>query len=405
MSFYPRAVLRGGGRVYFGQRSSDMLSFPDGLVITNSSVGFPQFRKIEVAGDLKIGGCGALICSDTELTVSGDVKIDSAFGYKTAGAYNTQCCGLELLGLSKLSVGGDFGIDNFGVLYTLAAPTNETTGAFTADLAVAGDFTMTTNAWFIPQSHPTNAHYGATRLTARNIRVDQGAMIDGRGRGFQNISGISKSFGPGAAPANGRGASHAGWGGVGYGGGNNVDSGKPWTPTAAGAPYGNPKFPLTPGSAGGYPSGNHFGSFGGGQIYLEARRTVTVDGTVSMAGATKTGSNNERGAGSGGSICIKTARLAGSGALIADGGSNGATSYNHGWGWGGGGGGGGGYICVLTESPIERHFSGTLSAVGGNAYTEGELLSPTNRYSVWDHRGFDGKVYTHSHQGLQLILR
>ena len=46
-----------------------------------------------------------------------------------------------------------------------------------------------------------------------------------------------------------------------------------------------------------------------------------------------------------------------------------------------------------------------MSAIGGNAYTEGELLSPTNRYSVWDHRGFDGKVYTHSHQGLQLILR
>jgi cysteine-rich repeat protein len=184
---------------------------------------------------------------------------------------------------------------------------------------------------------------GSDNGTGTGVVINVGRDIDIQGSLSANGQGYT-SGDPGVGTNDYAGAGHGG------NGGDNAGDG--------GSTYGNVSSPLTIGSRG------RGGALGGGAIKLSAVSTLTVDGTISANGNNSSNSNR-RGGGSGGSIWLDAASLAGSGTVIADGGDG------PGAGWSGGGGGGG-RIAVLYTDDYSTLISGDkIQAVGGDGKGSG----------------------------------
>jgi len=143
-------------------------------------------------------------------------------------------------------------------------------------------------------------------VVATDLTIAAGAKIDVSGKGWQGRM-TAGGQGPGGGVVDGGGA---------YGGapGSHLGGDEANAPR----PYGSVMSPREPGSAGGS-TADAAGGAGGGAVLVEATGVVTVDGEILANGVDETVQNT--GGGSGGSIDIGCAALAGKGLVAAKGGS------------------------------------------------------------------------------------
>ncbi len=199
-------------------------------------------------------------------------------------------------------------------------------------------------------------------IVCEDFTLAEGAEIDAHGLGYVVEQGEGKGDSRG-------GAGHGGLGGAG--------SSTSWADL--GKVYGNPAFPLAPGSGGGATTAT---GTGGGAVRIQASGAVTINGTISVRGNT-TSSNG--GAGSGGSILIEclTFHGAATGLLNASGG-NGTVS---------GGRAGGGRIAVIYDTdaqallaepnpPVRFQAAPGTGGSGNGTYTvrPGTLYLPDDQF-------------------------
>lgn len=328
--FFPgNATTLHGGQLLIG----DLTSWtPPSLTCATDVVMFPAGCAVTVADDLTLSGDGGIDVRGP-LTVGGNATFGGSV-YSISRLFATNG--------SAVTVGGDCLVANGATLAVAGdiAPGYPQQSGVTLD--VMGDLTVANTSTLALYSHSTNG--ASPHLSARNVTVVSGGVIDADGKGFAGgpLSGNTWGYGPGGSFRS-AGGSHGGTGGIGTDGGT------------LGPVYGEAKAPLEPGSGGGSSSSALSGS-GGGLVRIVVADTVTVDGSITAVGQTL---NNKSGAGSGGAIFITCRIFDGSGALNVDGGGNNAVNANY------GGSGGGGRIAVART----RHrYTGTVSAAGGIGY-------------------------------------
>ena len=175
-----------------------------------------------------------------------------------------------------------------------------------------------------------------THAAAPNGETDNRVSLTVAGDVTVDVTSVINAAGLGYAANKGPGAGgQSSWGGEGGGGhGGNGGNGIPGA--GGGAIYGSIPAPITHGSGGNY----HAGS-GGGVIRLAVGGTLTVDGVISASG--NNAYDADGGGGSGGSVFLSAANLAGTGSIRADGGNGGSS---------GSGGGGGGYSLTRLVFPV-----------------------------------------------------
>ncbi|MBB5058091.1 hypothetical protein HDF16_002797 [Granulicella aggregans] len=184
-------------------------------------------------------------------------------------------------------------------------------------------------------------------ISAGSINVNAAGSLNA------DTQGYVANAGPGGSPAGtSAGGSYGGLGGVGDG--------------AAPSPiYGSLMLPVDLGSGGGSRCCGTIPGPGGGALLLTVSGTLTDDGVISANGGD--GSGLQVGGGSGGSVSIHTAALAGSGSIAANGGGGGEA------------GGGGGRVALYFNT---NGFNLTLatatggSSDGGNAGAVGTVYIP-----------------------------
>ncbi|HTM68617.1 MAG TPA: fibronectin type III domain-containing protein [Candidatus Binatia bacterium] len=226
----------------------------------------------------------------------------------------------------------------------------------------------------------TTTRANVADISATTFDLQTGGTVNVQGKGFQQGSG------PGSGTTTASAASGGGYGG--NGGNETFGSG-----AAGGATYGSVTNPTDLGSGGGNAgsSGN-----GGGAVKIVVSGTLTVNGTINANG-NNSGSGNSAG-GSGGSVWLDAATLAGSGSITSTGGNG--TSAGA-----GGSGAGGGRIAIIyaagTPTLTYQAFGGTPgsggSAFGGGAgtiytkapsQTNGDLLVDNNNMSTTNSGAF-----------------
>ncbi len=195
---------------------------------------------------------------------------------------------------------------------------------------------------------------GNVNITAQNLTVYAGGVIDASGKGYPNEQGpgAGASYGSDTSRGGG-GAGYGGYGGDGYG----------WD--SVGSPYGSYSWPTDFGSGGGNAQGAK-GGYGGGMIFLNVTNIFIINGTLSANGGNggTEGDSPKQGAGggSGGSILIVVNKMEGNGTIHADGGDGGNIDYD-------GGGGSGGRIAIYASQFL---FDGSIEAKGGTGYEHGD---------------------------------
>ena len=288
------------------------------------------------------GGGGRIIINYTANAFGGVMSAYGGGGYVRGGAGTIYTKGYNRQYAQVLA-------DNGGQAGT---NTSWTSGS-TFDLTVTGgaivtppssinlaNLLVTSNGWLIVNNQ-------ALTITS-NATVQAGGVISADGLGYTG----------GAGPGAGRSIINSGvgyGGGGGYGGYGAASGGA--TAAAGGSTYGSVTAPTDLGSSGG--SDNVSGSppgAGGGAIRMNVTGALLINGRVSANGGAGVGQN--KGGGSGGSVWLTAATLAGSGTISANGGS--------GNGLGGGGGGG----CMALQYSVNA-FDGSLSAYGGGGYASG----------------------------------
>lgn len=168
-------------------------------------------------------------------------------------------------------------------------------------------------------------------LSARDITLSAGSLINVDNKGYAPASGLGKSFNPLG------GASHGG-----TGAGNTATS-----------TYGSAFAPIDMGSGG---NGHSSNAYGGGAVNLTASGTLTIDGAISANGGDTA---------SGGSIYLVAETIIGTGTLRAEGGGmywNGQYIEP----------GAGGRIAL--DSP-NSSFSGSMSVAGRCRWSSGFLIA------------------------------
>lgn len=310
------------------------------LVVSNASVRFsePGFT-LTVTNDLLITG------ARTRLALGGDTETSAdPFPFS------------QFEGTPSVEVGGRLIITNTGSLYLHAAMTNEPPALYGALLDVGGEVVLAPASWIYLISHCTRGCAPFVRTRDMSVRATGGITADGGGW-LGRWGNLGYRSGTGA------------YGGAGYyrgGGGYGGDGGYvgPSLAYERGLTNGNALAPMTPGSGG----GNDSLGKGGGLVWLEVSRRLTLSGTITANGFN--GVNQYSGGGAGGGIYIRTKRLQGNGAVVTANGGAG-TSVNA-------GGGGGGRIAIWR---IIDEYTGSLTTnVLGGAGTHG-----TSYY-----RGIDG---------------
>lgn len=193
---------------------------------------------------------------------------------------------------------------------------------------IDGDLIVYLNS-SITHSAGTTIRVGSIDIAVQDGNLVLNGTINADGKGYARSEGLGQGV-----------DSSGGAGGGGYGG----SGGSGTNGAAGGAGYGNFTQPTSLGSGGGDYGG--YGAAGGGAIKVVVSGTATINGTMSALGANSTGSVKEgcctyrgSGGGSGGSIWIQTNVLAGSGSVMANGGTASAFTVD-------GGGGGGGRIAL-----------------------------------------------------------
>ena len=390
-SFFPGAVCKGGGRVTYATLPTALAL--DSLTVNTATLEFEQQFPIVIAGDLTVNKPGDFIIRGRTVTVGGNVLVKGASSAVDGGAT------LELADKACLVVGGNFTVENYGYIRTDSGETNETSVAYGVMLDVAGDFTLSSTAVWYPCAHPKSLAVGRTILKARSVTVSEGAKINGMGTGWQcpyYSSAAICGHGCGAYVFSGTGGNSTGQPGCSHAGKGGANSKT--------ATYDDRKAPSFPGSSGGYgaSAANLRGGSGGGQVWIEAVKDITVDGTISMNGrATHSG----WGGGSGGSVYLRARKVSGSGTISVAGGASSTRSAGN---WTDqNGGGGGGYITFRTDRdcPVADTFTGTISVDGGLGKTSGDYNEETGRYAT-DYRGWPGIVtYLRNPAGLMIFLR
>jgi hypothetical protein len=255
-----------------------------------------------------------------------------------------------------ITVGRDLVLTNLSALHVYAGTTNSASSAnYGARVDVSRDIIIHTNCWIHPVSHPTNG--ASVRWQAANLSIPTGnAGIDASGRGWQGAQpGASDKHGWG--PGRGLGGTAPQGGGYGGRGGNT---------TAPGNVYGvSNQVPVSAGSGGGAydNTGAYYGGNGGGLIWVEAARKVTLNGTLRADGGTSYHISGVNSGGSGGGIYLTCGTISGSGTLSAKGAIGGGHSVSA--------GGGGGRIQVwrVAGEPLTTDVAGgaTPSATAGAA--------------------------------------
>lgn len=182
-----------------------------------------------------------------------------------------------------------------------------------------------------------------TRIEAKNVDVQSGSAIDA------SIDGHASRNGPGAGkngrPNTGETGAGAGFGGKGGDASTIITGGDPYAGTEE-----ERKKPIAWGSGGGGPCGDSaLGGSGGGNIQLDVRGTLTINGTVTSNGGparakrcTTSVTGHSGGGGSGGSISVYAAIARGQGKLLSQGGGPAVNNRP-------GGGGAGGRIAFCVD--------------------------------------------------------
>lgn len=178
---------------------------------------------------------------------------------------------------------------NGGAVVLRAGATNEIESVG-AEINVAGDWTVCTNAVVFPWCQSTNG--AIVNLKARNFRLEKGGRVSADERGYE------RGYGPGipALTTSLVGASHGGRGAA-----NDAA-----TSNLIGSVYGSAEHPLLPGSGGSLSS--TLGYSGGGVVFLDIARKAEIYGELS-ANAVTNRSQSAVSGGSGGSVYVKAKKL------------------------------------------------------------------------------------------------
>ena len=284
------------------------------------------------------GGGGRIAVNYLDLSTLNQTGINVDGGQ---GAYGPRAANGTIFLKQQTQGTGELVIDGLAgstAWTTLAIPTGYTFDNITlrnsarvvtdSPVHVAGRLLLTGNSTL---THTQGSEAGLA-IDAAIVQIDAGSAIDTIGRGYSG--GGTGNWDPGltlggqAGSQNATGGSYGGKGG-GYQG---ADSG---------LVYGDPRNPVSLGSGGAnystYPSGA-----GGGRITIHASTALVVDGAIRSDGGL--GSGSASGDGSGGSVLVRTSRLAGSGVISANGGGH----YSAGVG-GSGTSGGGGRVAIYCD--------------------------------------------------------
>ena len=260
--------------------------------------------------------------SDGSADAGSDVSVDAGDADSDAGP---DICApiLAGLGISCLPSSGDFVFTNDAQLFYACHQYDQLhIGDPDAGVIDAG-----TGVKLTVSSDP--ALLLPTAIVANRIVIGSGATVT------MNKLGHAAAMGPGAGASGnpGRGAGHGG-----KGAGSSATSGNT---------YGNPVFPVCPGSGGGDGPSAAKGGKGGGALLLCARQEIVIDGQIVSNGQGATAG----GGASGGSILLIAPSVSGSGSLSAHGGTAlnavcGATGFS----------GGGGRIAVRSSAGSTRNL-------------------------------------------------
>ncbi|MFZ4575308.1 MAG: hypothetical protein ACOYN0_12975 [Phycisphaerales bacterium] len=307
----------GGGRVYVQYTSSTFV----GTLQANGGASPSSNQR---------GGAGTVFIKPNTQSAP-DVRI-------TAGASAGDLCAptplaastwnsLSVEGVSNLQLTSPLSVANSVVMQGGARMTLSTgQNLISGSLLMSGGGNTIAN----PQGS-----LGSLRVLG-DLTIDAGSAFNGDGRGF----------GAGQGPGAGTASNNGGIGGAGAGHGG---TGATSAPFAGGVAYGSIDAPVTVGSGGGAFQFSPGGA-GGGAFRIEVPSgTFAINGSVRVDGLPP---GSSAGCGSGGSIWISAANIAGSGIVSASGGSA---------GWGGGSGG---RIAVYYAS---SSFNGALRAFGGSS--------------------------------------
>jgi hypothetical protein len=267
----------GAGTIFYQQNSVD----PNGhLLVKNGTRNYNEFVTTPILR--------TEIFDSWTTDLSGTIEIPT--GLNVTLPSNTIDYRLILTGDLTLPSGNDLTIASGGYLEMRKL----------SALALAGDFTVQSGG-VLTHTHNLSTESYVAKVTANNITIS--GTVDAGGRGYSDANG------PGKANDHYAGAGHGGIGGSGASGANN------------GVAYDDIKAPSDLGSGGydWYSSGNQIGGDGGGLISLSATQTLTLSGYLTADGTAALGSS---GAGSGGTVVLNAATLAGAGAVVsANGGS------------------------------------------------------------------------------------
>lgn len=336
------------------------LKFPEGFQLTVTN-------NITVIGNLACLELGNVVCGGNMVIGNGGaLYLYRGRGHNYDGWTNSgqqhAAPGMGLSGSTSapsFTVGGDLLVSNNAYAALYSAPTNAS-DEWGFLVNVAGDIVVTNNAWIYPYCNNTNG--GGIKIACKNLIVAAAsAGINADARGF--LWGTNAATGRGPGGSIGSGGVWGDVGGAGYGGtGGNGKSGRP-----GGGTYGSSNAPVLPGSGGGgnaWPGVAGFanGTMGGGLIWIDARNTVNLNGTLRANGEPET--YNDAGPGSGGAIYIVCRSFTGdtNGQMQAKGGNARALIYA--------GGGGGGRIAVRYRS--DTNFLGQTYVTGGTGTNAGQ---------------------------------
>ena len=311
------------------------------------------------------GGGGRIAVNYLDLSTLNQTGINVDGGQ---GAYGPRAANGTIFLKQQSKGAGELVIDGLagGTAWTtLAIPSGYTFDSITlrnsarvvtdSPVHVTGRLLLTGNSTL---THTQGSEAGLA-IDAATIQIDAGSVIDTTGRGY---NGGSVNYGLTLGGINGSQTGSGGsYGGKG-GGYSSVDSG---------LVYGDPRNPVSLGSGGGSWSGSSYpGGAGGGLVTIHATTSMVVDGAIRADGGLSVGSAS--GNGSGGSVLIRTSRLAGSGAISANGGGSGT-----------GVGGGGGRVAIYSDYLDNTTSLGNLrnvSSFAGQGYYDTRQASAGTVY-------------------------
>ena len=354
--------LKLGGRIVNIDSNAELV-FDSGLTLQEGVLGFDVPVKLKVNGDFASTSSAAMsyayglyFGTVSLLEVTGDASFKGSKLWAPNGGIYRFGGDLTLLNDSSTTwrSGGELDV---------VPASGAGMGKAGAEVIVGGAFKVNSYCTIFARSHPQTGE--ATKITAKTFELCANAAIDGTGLGYPAKKG------PGYV--NLCGASHGGKGAF--------DKSKT---SAVADPYGNRRAPTTAGSG-----SNTYA--GGGAVWIEAEKTLTMNGSIVVNGLGSGGSDSNKDGGAGGSVFLAARTLVSSGASIsAVGGSVGGS--------GGSCGGGGGRIAIRQNDDTFDQSLLTLKVDGGSSQ-KGSNPRPLDP-------GSDGTIYWGSWlSGMRVILR